>query len=74
MNKTKFNTMEEKDFLKQSYTMVQSGGFSLRSATVWLEAKTGIKISYEGLRKKFMEIREEENGRLETEPTGLPEG
>jgi hypothetical protein len=74
MNKTKFNTKEEKEFLKQSYDMVQSGGFSLRSASSWLEANTGITISYEGLRKKFKQIKEVEDERLGEESRELSEG
>lgn len=59
MNKIRFTTDEEKEYLTQAVEMVVTGALALRPATDWLESKTGKRISYEGLRKIIKRQRQE---------------
>lgn len=63
MNKKIFTTPEELLFLDEAVEYVNQGNLSLRQAVMWLEVKTGRKITYEGLRKIILKrIAEGSNG------------
>lgn len=73
MNRIRFSTEQEKEFLKQAVEMVVNKALALRPATDWLESKTGKRISYEGLRK-IINKQKQESQSVAEEGVGTPSG
>lgn len=70
MNRTRYTTDEEKEYLSKAIAMIQSNTLSLRKGAEWLEHKTGKSISYEGLRKIMRKSSEESSNEEETGTLG----
>lgn len=69
MNRTRYQ-LEDRDILNSIMPYLFNGSLSLRKAARYLEAKTGKKISPEGLRKIVNKERlEQSDGRADN--TGL---
>ena len=51
MNHRMFTTNEELEALGQAMDFVRRKALSLREAALWLNTRTGKKMSHEGLRK-----------------------
>ena len=64
-NKTLEPVELELDTLRVVSALVTSESLSLREASQWIEHKTGRPLSHVGLKKII------DNGRLDSEPTGL---
>ena len=56
----------EIETLRVVTTLVNDGSLSLREGSQWIEHKTGRPLSHVGLKTII------DNGRLDSEPTGLP--
>lgn len=53
MKNRKFKSEEELEYLETVLDMIRAGECSLRNGSEFLEAKTGVKISHEALRKRL---------------------